>query len=217
MAYCCVPHCHAHSRDKLPGVSFYKTPTDVRLRKTWISAIRHNKWTPSSACSHSRVCSGHFKETDFLEGKRRHLRKGVVPSVFKEYPLHLQPKNEKERGDSSVKKRSLCDDAWEEGIPRKIQKRMQNEDPLHAPTPSSATTGGKVCKSTLPDTTHFPEHGSLHNMEHLPAPTPCSSTAGETRISQLSQMQVTLVNMIHYPTLKRQQCQKTRSHYLMLP
>lgn len=179
MAYCCACHCSSDSKKKLPGVFFLEISADVRLRETWICAIRRDKWTPSSTCNYSRVCSRHFKESDFLEEKRRCLKKGIVPTVFEEYPLSLQPKNEKQRSDASIKKRSLCGDAREDGIARKIQKRIQNEDPLHATIPSSTTTHERVCKSTLPDTTQFSERRSPHNMERLHAPTPCSSTTGE--------------------------------------
>lgn len=40
-------------------------------------------------------------KSDFLEGKRQHLKKGVFPSAFKRHPSHLQPKNEKQRSDTS--------------------------------------------------------------------------------------------------------------------
>lgn len=107
MAYCCVLHCHCSTKKKPPGVSFHEILSEKESRKKWILVIRRDNWTSNTTSNYSKVCSKHFKETDLLAEKQHRLKEGVIPSVFKDYPLHLQPKNVKERGDPNVKEKSL--------------------------------------------------------------------------------------------------------------
>ena len=79
---CCVPFCSTRSQ----GHAF---PSDSLLRKQWLHAIKRDKFRPTK---HSRVCSSHFKEDDYLPQswesqhagikRRKALKKGSVPSVF---------------------------------------------------------------------------------------------------------------------------------------
>ncbi|XP_040076067.1 uncharacterized protein LOC120848163 [Ixodes scapularis] len=177
MAYCCVPHCCSDSKKKLEGVSFHEIPADLELREAWIKVIRRDKWTPCTTSNYSRVCSQHFKEADFLEGKRRRLRKGVVPSVFQHYPLHLQPRNETPRSNASIRKRSLSSDAQKDGLPRKMRNQTRNET---APTPSSSALHETGNKSTLQSTADLTDHGLVKNTVPLRALALGSPTASET-------------------------------------
>ncbi|KAH8025865.1 hypothetical protein HPB51_013464 [Rhipicephalus microplus] len=77
----------------------------VDARARWLAAIRRDKWSPNSTSCYTKVCSHHFKEEDFIKGKRRRLKKGAVPSVFEEYPPHLQPKSTPARNTASIDKR----------------------------------------------------------------------------------------------------------------
>lgn len=108
MSYCCVPLCKSDEKKKTPGLSFHEIPADPKLRETWISAIRRDDWTPNTTSCYTKVCSRHFKKDDFMEGKRRRLRKGVVPSVFEDFPGHLRQKRPPERSTASITKRLRC-------------------------------------------------------------------------------------------------------------
>eukprot|EP00117_Sycon_ciliatum_P030616 scpid60859/ scgid24091/ THAP domain-containing protein 2 len=90
--FCCVPKCHSrNTRDK---VSFHRFPNpeqQVGLYKSWVQAIKREKFT---AQSHTKICGKHFRLEDFvfkgLTGKRR-LVPTAVPSLFPDWPTHLQP------------------------------------------------------------------------------------------------------------------------------
>ncbi|KAH7973688.1 hypothetical protein HPB49_004010 [Dermacentor silvarum] len=105
MAYCCVPLCKSDEK-KIAGISFHEVPSDLQLRQKWLVAVRRDGWTPNDSSCYTKVCSQHFKQEDFIEGKRRRLKKGTVPSVLDDYPRHLQPKAVRERGLSSLIKRA---------------------------------------------------------------------------------------------------------------
>ncbi|KAH8034015.1 hypothetical protein HPB51_018526 [Rhipicephalus microplus] len=92
MAYSCVPLCKSDEKKKPAGLPFHELPADADARARWLAAIRRDKWWPNTTSCYTKVCSRHFKEEDFIEGKRRRLNNGTVPSVFEEYPPHLQPK-----------------------------------------------------------------------------------------------------------------------------
>lgn len=70
-------------------ISFHRFPTDPNLREKWIRAIRRDNWQPSN---HSRICSDHFKESeyDLSSPFRKYLNKDAVPSVIRTFPPHLQ-------------------------------------------------------------------------------------------------------------------------------
>uniref|UniRef100_A0A147BB70 Putative transposase protein n=2 Tax=Ixodes ricinus TaxID=34613 RepID=A0A147BB70_IXORI len=177
MAYCCVPNCCSNAKKKIPGLSFHDIPADEELSKKWILVIRRDNWTPNTTSNYSKVCSKHFKETDFLEGKYRRLKKGVVPSVFECYPLYLQPKSTKERVSSSIKKRSLCSDT----APQKILKMsdgtrcVQQGDPQHTPSDPLPTSAEPLPTPLEPSSTLS---------EHPPVPSeplPTSSRSSTAR------------------------------------
>ncbi|XP_064461914.1 THAP domain-containing protein 6-like [Ornithodoros turicata] len=105
MAYCCAPRCKSDEKKKVAGLSFHEIPSDANLREKWLAAIRRDSWTPNSSC-YTKLCSRHFTEDDFIQGKRRRLKKGVVPTVFVDYPAHLQPQKRKERSIASIAKRA---------------------------------------------------------------------------------------------------------------
>lgn len=105
MAYCCVPLCNSDEKKKPVGISFHEIPVDADVRARWLAAIRRDKWSPNTTSCYTKVCSRHFKEEDFIEGKRRRLKKGAVPSVFEGYPSHLQPKRTPARNTASIDKR----------------------------------------------------------------------------------------------------------------
>ncbi|XP_050038332.1 uncharacterized protein [Dermacentor andersoni] len=106
MAYCCVPLCKSDEKKKTPGLSFHEFPSDLALREKWIAAVRRDGWKPNDRSCYTKVCSRHFKKEDFIEGKRRRLKKGSVPSVFDDFPHHLQSKATRDRSTASIEKRA---------------------------------------------------------------------------------------------------------------
>ena len=69
---CCVPECRSGYSDKKEYVgeikiSFYRFPADPDLKSVWIRNIERPDWEPTP---NSRVCSLHFKETDFQDGRK---------------------------------------------------------------------------------------------------------------------------------------------------
>ncbi|KAH6920219.1 hypothetical protein HPB50_028792 [Hyalomma asiaticum] len=96
MAYCCVPRCHSAGKRGNRSISFHEIPADEALREQWLKEIKRDDWVPNTTSNCSRVCSRHFKEADFAEGKRRRLKKSIVPSLFPEYPSYMRPQPLKE-------------------------------------------------------------------------------------------------------------------------
>ncbi|XP_040359524.1 zinc finger protein 629 isoform X1 [Ixodes scapularis] len=85
---CCVPFCKRKS--KRGSIAFHEFPADLKLCQKWIKAIHHEGFTLH--IDSQRVCSDHFKQTDYIEGKkRRFLIKGSVPSIFPKCSGNLPP------------------------------------------------------------------------------------------------------------------------------
>ena len=63
-------------------------PSNPQKRVKWLTNMRRLKWIPSS---HSRICSGHFKER-FIDrtGQIVQLRDDAIATRFKNYPKHLK-------------------------------------------------------------------------------------------------------------------------------
>ena len=124
--FCCVPGC-AHDGTFQEGLSFHDLPTEKRLRKAWIHAIRWDVGryfhiVPGS----TKVCSIHFRDEDFRQpsasalARRRAklkkgdevathtswlLRSGAIPSIFPSFPKGPARKVRKpplDRGQSSL-------------------------------------------------------------------------------------------------------------------
>lgn len=108
MSYCCVPLCKSDEKKKTVGLSFHEIPAVGDVRVKWLAAIRRDNWAPNATSCYTKVCSRHFKADDFLEGKRRCLKKRVIPSVIEDYPSHLQLKRSSERSTASIAKQSCA-------------------------------------------------------------------------------------------------------------
>lgn len=89
MSYCCVPLCTSNGKNKTVGLSFHEMPAAAGARERWLAVIRRDNWSPNTASNYTRVCSRHFRTEDFIEGKKRRLKKGAVPSVFEDYTFHV--------------------------------------------------------------------------------------------------------------------------------
>uniref|UniRef100_A0A8C1MPU8 THAP domain-containing protein 1 n=1 Tax=Cyprinus carpio TaxID=7962 RepID=A0A8C1MPU8_CYPCA len=75
--HCCVPQC-TNSSQYNGAISFHSFPVDAEVRAQWLTKIRRDHFSPTKT---TRVCSLHFVLTP---GGLRKLKKGVVPSLFKE-------------------------------------------------------------------------------------------------------------------------------------
>ena len=109
---CCVPHCKSGYKkgkeDPPPTskLSFYRFPPEPGLRHKWIRNISRSDQEPNK---NSRVCSIHFKDTDFqaertdkrfnskknsgkprpAELQKRLLLQDAVPSIFPNLPKYF--------------------------------------------------------------------------------------------------------------------------------
>lgn len=76
--YCCVLLCKNNAKNT--KVSFHIFPKNANIAKQWHIAIER-KCAKTSV--KMRICSAHFKITDFDNtGKLRKLKIGVIPSLF---------------------------------------------------------------------------------------------------------------------------------------
>lgn len=145
MSYCCVPLCKSSGKKNTGALSFHEIPAAAGVRERWLAAIRRDNWSPNTTSNYTRVCSRHFQPEDFIEGKRRRLKKDAVPSVFADYPSHLQPKVTTGRSMASITKR---DRAVTE------QSTCTSSNAASRPPPCATLTLGPEAKESEPmDTT----------------------------------------------------------------
>lgn len=82
---CCVPLCtkkvYQEGGEK---ISFHKFPREPSVQREWLRAIRRDVGRHFTITEHTRVCSRHFKNEDFVRtlAGRRKLSDTAVPSVF---------------------------------------------------------------------------------------------------------------------------------------
>ena len=57
----------------------FSFPNEPNLKEKWIEATGNKEWYPTK---HSTICSLHFEEASFVEGKKlRKLRKLAIPTI----------------------------------------------------------------------------------------------------------------------------------------
>lgn len=83
---CCVPVCKKKVYvENGVKISFHRFPEEGDLFMKWIVAIRRDIGQHFQATTHTRVCSRHFKPSDYLPSlarRKRTLKPTAVPSVF---------------------------------------------------------------------------------------------------------------------------------------
>ena len=99
---CAASGCNNSQKNK--SISLHQFPKDLKLRNSWIFAMKREGFQPNSS---SCVCSVHFKAEDFEVGNKSHkkrvhtfLKKNAVPSVFTTatgLPPYQQAQEEKQR------------------------------------------------------------------------------------------------------------------------
>ena len=91
MVATCVAHGCSERQGDDPNVSLHRFPhSNPEHLNKWIQAIRRKDWKPTK---NSWICGKHFTESSFVVhsgkcGKR--LYDHAVPSIFSEFPAHLQ-------------------------------------------------------------------------------------------------------------------------------
>ena len=91
MVVTCAAHGCCERKGDDPNVSFHRFPhSNPECLNKWIQAIRRKDWNP---IKQSWICGKHFTESCFVMhpgkcGKR--LYGHAVPSIFPEFPAHLQ-------------------------------------------------------------------------------------------------------------------------------
>ncbi|XP_060595512.1 uncharacterized protein LOC132749670 [Ruditapes philippinarum] len=81
--HCCVPKCTNDSRYN-KSHSFHSFPSDISRKKLWLVKIRRDEGAFFQVKPHTKVCSAHFTDTDFVRTLTgiRCLSKTAFPSVF---------------------------------------------------------------------------------------------------------------------------------------
>lgn len=100
VGYCSAFGCKTKSLKG--GPSFHKFPADKCILQKWLVAIKRENFKPTK---HSRLCSDHFENTDFIvRFGQKYLEKSAVPSIFN-FPQHLQKRKAPVRNRNSAKRR----------------------------------------------------------------------------------------------------------------
>ena len=83
---CCVPECKKKVYvENGVKISFHTFPAERKLFMKWIVAIGRDIGKHFQVTMHTRVCSRHFKPSDYLPslaGRKSTLKPRAVPSVF---------------------------------------------------------------------------------------------------------------------------------------
>lgn len=82
--YCCVLCCRNRSSSD-QSLHFHRFPSQKGRRSLWLRAIRREVGRNFAITSNTRVCSAHFKPTDYFrsnEGIVSRLQPGAVPTEF---------------------------------------------------------------------------------------------------------------------------------------
>lgn len=133
MVYCIVQGCHNDSK-YTKGVSYYRLMSQPPLtRSEWLEKLNMKKCV--MVTNNSVVCSEHFEDYCFVRDlksellgcrPRRYLRKGSVPTIFKELPEEIDKVlMKKKRGR---KKGNLKKKIKKESVNNEI--RVENADNL---------------------------------------------------------------------------------------
>ena len=86
----------------------FPTSQGQEVLDLWVQNLRRSDFTRESITKNSRVCSRHFLMSDYLEraaDQTKKLKLGAVPTVFTDYPKHLQPHKTRKRNCASIEKR----------------------------------------------------------------------------------------------------------------
>ena len=104
MVTSCVAYGCTNRMKKGGNLSFQRFPHNKPdLLHKWVQAVRRQNWYPNK---NSLICSVHFTESCFTvtPGNQCHwLQKNAIPSVFPQFPKHLQKTESKRK--SPVKRK----------------------------------------------------------------------------------------------------------------
>ncbi|XP_077533851.1 THAP domain-containing protein 1-like [Haemaphysalis longicornis] len=88
MVSSCVAYGCTNRAKKGSGITFHLFPKNAEVRNQWKQAVRREGWEPKDG---DQLCSVHFTPECFdRTGQTVRLRHGSLPTVFPEFPKHLQ-------------------------------------------------------------------------------------------------------------------------------
>ena len=144
MVTSCVAYGCTNRMKKGGNISFHRFPHNKPdLLQKWVQAVRRQNWYPNK---NSLICSVHFTESCFTVtpgNQCRQLHKNAIPSVFPQFPKHLQ-KTESKRKSPVKRKFVESKTSTFEPSPSKIKKSVNTE---HAYI-SKETPDAKIKKLT---------------------------------------------------------------------
>ena len=111
-------------------ISYHRFPDGQDVFKQWIVAIRRDVGVNFQVTEHSRVCSRHFKPSDYkcsIAGRKNNLKDTAVPSVF----------------------------AWKKGSPVK-QKPPKHRSPIKRKSPKKTSKTAMISASSNSTCVSFP-------------------------------------------------------------
>ena len=138
---CSLPCCSKKVyKENGAKISFHKFPEDESVFKQWIVAIRRDIAANFQVTKNSRVCSRHFKPSDYsrsLSGRKKTLKTAAVPSKFpwkKDSPVKRKaPKHRSPIKKKSPKKTSetatMSDSSNSTCVPSPVASRENQESP----------------------------------------------------------------------------------------
>ena len=129
---CCVPGCTKKvSEENGVKISFHKFPENRKLFRKWIVAIRRDVGKQFRITDHTRVCSRHFKSSDYLTSlarRKKNLKPTAVPSIFF-YEARLSGEKEVPEEKKSCKAKIRG-----EGVGNKYRERGKSKHQFHVGT-----------------------------------------------------------------------------------
>ena len=86
-------------------VSFHRFPNkakNLQLHQRWVNSVKRWKWSPTNF---SYICGEHFLISDYKVPpweERPRLKTGTVPTIYTQFPQHLQPSTKKRKTKNST-------------------------------------------------------------------------------------------------------------------
>ena len=139
---CSVPFCHKKVyRENGNKISYFKFPEDKAMADAWVWAIRRDVGRNFQITKNSRVCSRHFKDSDYkttLAGKRK-PNNDAVPSIFvwkKSSPKKRKPPHPRETSKEFAKRPKK---KGNKELKTKTELKTAKDRKLNCNTPSASS------------------------------------------------------------------------------
>ncbi|XP_042149597.1 peroxynitrite isomerase THAP4-like [Ixodes scapularis] len=171
------------------AVSLFAIPSDPALRKKWVVAIKRDEGKHFSITKYTKICSGHFREGDYIPNvasKRRYLRQEAVPSIFA-FNVAKRPPRKKPRvrqAPPSTPKFSTAD----AGVTNDAIADPSSQDAVSEPASEEASyafadlTGGHAAPEASSQKNASGEIVTVNAMEDFAADFMCHAVATEDSV-----------------------------------